>query len=441
MARRRGTGGLNWPLLAGSNDNPALALATPTTWMCNTVPDRCPTGPLAYILPFVLLTISGVLTQSGTAGSIIYHDQLKGLLIDTVDWSSCWHGTPVSGAHFKGVHLPIVEYVAGGKQFETRQRPPIPAAAGTYDFELTVAIPAGNDRTGDLTKYTSQLALLFQTSKIVVQMQPATVLAAASAGATFSSLTARLTARLEPTSELILGTPIETILHEVAAATNSPNVLLNQFGRSSMLNGVQDKGGVMYLAEVTNLLEMGGVFLAHNVTSFQFPWRGQPQCNHPQAMISEFLANSRPQAFPSVVAGGDSEFAQYPYINSNSDEQTTTSTLADLRNLLAWIIVDAGEDVQLTDLQTADNDQAYNLGVSGGFSAGSHRTIARYARAWNENMVNAWVGQITKGGANSLAAYVLGSQGAVASAKPRQINGPRHSLQSDQVTYLPWMFS
>ena len=158
-------------------------------------------------------------------------------------------------------------------------------------------------------------------------------------------------------------------------------------------------------------------------------------------MISEFLANSRPQAFPSVVAGGDSEFAQYPYLMSNSDEQTATSTLADLRNLLAWIIVDAGEDVQLTDLQTAENDQAYNLGVTGGFSAGSHRTIARYARAWQKSMIDAWVGQITKGGSNSLAAYVLGSQAAVAKASPHQINGPRHSLQSDQTTYLPWMFS
>lgn len=438
-----GTGSQSWPLTTGNNDNPSLVQGKPTSFFCNTVPDRCPTGPLAYALPYVLLTIAGTLTQPATSGSPVYYDVLRACLIDSIDWITAWHGTPVSANHVKGAFLPLVEYLSGGYRFATRQRPPIPAAAGAYPFELTVAIPASSSKLGDNLSNTSQLALLYQTSQIKVNVAAAGVLDSVSTGATFTGgITARASAKLIPTTELVLGTAVETILHQTVAGANSPQVQIKGFGTDTLLNGVQAKGGVMWLGELTNVNLQGGVFAAENVTQYAFPWRGQQQTQHPQAILADFLGtmvNDRPHVMPTTVAGGDSEFTNYPYVMKTSDQPTTTSTLMDLKGLQAWIMVQGGDRFELTDCQTADSDQSYFLTVNGGFSAGSHLILARYARAWQAGMLNNWVGQITKGGSNSLAAYVLGQN--YARGQLRQRLPARHTLTPDQRTYLPWQFA
>lgn len=440
---RFGTGATPWQLTTGNNNNPALSAGQPTSFFCNTVPDRCPSGPLAYILPFVVLTIFGTLTQAASGGTKVYQDDLTGALIQSVNWITAWHGTPVSSNHVLGGNLPIVEFINGGFRYATRRRPAIPSASGAYPIQISVAIPAAACRYGNLMYDTAQLAALYQTSQIQINVAAASVLTSLSAGATFSNLTAKCSAILYPTTELVLGTPIENILHQTVAGTNSTEVQIKGFGTSSLLNGVQSKGGVMFLGELTSEGLQNGVFAAENVTQLQFPWRGQQQISHIEALLSPFLAaqgNSRPQTQPTIITGGDSEFAGYPYNMSNSDEPTTASTNPDLTNLRVLPFVYADDDAQLCDLQTADKDESYFLTVSGGFSAGTHQILAQYARAWQPGMINDWQKQVTKGGSSSLAAYVLGSKWGSAQMGQRLPTG-RYVITDDQKTYLPWQLS
>lgn len=441
-----GTGGQLWPLTTGNNDNPTLTQGKPTSFFCNTVPDRCPTAPLAYYLPVVFLTIYGNLVQSGTLGSSIPWDKLVGALIDSVDWINAWHGTVVSANHVLGTQLPLVEYYSNGFRYAARRRPPYPATAGTYPVEYTVAITPSVSRLGRLMGDTAQLAALFQTSQIKLNVAAASVLTGYSTGATFTSLSARMSAALVPRNELVLGTPVETILHQVVAGSNSNQVQIKGFGTDTMLTGVENKGGVVWLGELTNTLGMGGAFLAENVTQFSFPWRGQDQIQHVEAFNSmQALANmpnDRANTFPTIVVGGDAEFNNPPYTMDKSDQNTTTSTHMDLTSLLAWIMVQGGNDLSLADVQTADRDQSYFLTVTGGFTGATHLILAFYARQWQDTMKASWVKKITSGGTNgidSLAAYVLGGTQNVAKAQLRQ-RAPhaKHQLTADNLAYLPW---
>jgi hypothetical protein len=447
--RKNATGSQSWPLTTGNNDNPTLTPGAPTSFFCNTVPDRAP-GGLAYYLPYVLLTIVGTVQQSGTAGVAIAYDVLRQCIIDSIDWITAWHGTVVSANHVKGKWLPIVEYVSGGYGYATRQPEVIPAAAGTYPFEMTIAIPASSCAIGELESNTSQLALLFQTSQIKVNVAAASVLTSVSPGATLGPITARASAQLNPSPELILGTPVEWILEQTVAGASSPQVQIKGFGTDTLVQGVENKGGVLWLGELTNVNNQGGVFAAETVTGFSMPWANQQQTYHPQALISAMLTglpNQRPAVFPTTVTKGDAEGNVFPYAANTSNETTTTSTLMTAKGLLAWIIRQAAQDAQLTNAQTAENDQSYFLNLNTTFSAGSHLILGAYARRFTRDMRMNWLGQVSKGGSNSLAAHVLGNnwQSAVTNAQRndlrQRIPRARHVTTPDQMTYLPFQLA
>ena len=101
-----GTGAQYFPLLTGNNNNPTLAQGSPTRWFLNTIPDRVPTGPLAYVLGYLLLTISGTVVQPASGASVIYFDDLTGALIDSIDWTGSWMGAPCSQKWVVGANMP-----------------------------------------------------------------------------------------------------------------------------------------------------------------------------------------------------------------------------------------------------------------------------------------------------------------------------------------------
>jgi hypothetical protein len=442
MSLKRGTMGQTWPLTTGNNDDPTVTQGKGITWYCNTVPDRAP-GGLAYLLPMVLLTITTTLIQPATSGSPVFFDQLRPALISSINWLTSWFGTVISSDHVLGSNLPVIEYISGGYQFKgSRQRPAYPAAAGTYPIQLTVAIPAANSMLGNLLHDTTNLALLFQTSSIKVNFAAASVLGGISTGATFGAIDARMSAVLVPTTELVLGTPIENIQHQTVAGTNSPQVQINNFGTDSLMQGVQNKGGVLFLGELTSVNGQGGVFAAQNATQYTFPWRNQQQTQDIKSIISLMLDQlpSSTQNLPLTIVGGDSEFGRFPYAMNTSDNTTAAPANLDTTGLLFFPFVMPGDDCQLVDLQTANNDQSYFLTVSGGFSAGSHLIQSMYARAFTQDMANSWIGQITKGGDASLAAHVLGAKYAQGTISQR-LPSARYVVTPDQMTYQPWQFT
>jgi hypothetical protein len=447
-----GTGSQYSTLMSGTTDNPTLTQGAATAFSCNTVPDRCPTAPLAYYLPYAVLTISGTVVQPATSGSAIQWDTLRACLIESVDWIQTFFGSICAAQHMKGSTLPVVEFVTGGGQFALPTREPIPAAAGTYPFELSVAIPAGSLAMGDSISNTSNLALLFQTSTIKINVAGAGVLTSVSTGATFGALTARCSAKMMPSAELIFGTPIEWIRTELVAGAGS-QITLKNLGTDTALNGFeQNKGGVAWLGMMTNLGLYGGSFAAQNVTAFQFEWGGQPLSNHPQAFISDIwrtLPVSRPQAFPANISTGDAQNNSYPYANGTNNQPTTTSTLLDLKGLAFWPLRQPARDFNLTDVQTADGDKNVYLTVTGN-RAGTDVILGGFARQTTQGLRDKWLGQVIKGGDNSLAAYVLGPKymDAVSRVNPdgskglrQRIPNKRHQTTADQLTYAPYQLA
>lgn len=436
-----GTGFQVWPLTTGSNDDPQLTAGKPTSFNCNTVPDRCPTGPLANYMPGILVTFSGSVVQTGGAGTDVPLDSFYGALVDSFDWIQCWHGNQVSANYVKGVHWTPIEYNAMGFRHPLRQLGLAFSGSsnGTYPFEVSMFVPACSG-FGRLFLETMQLAILFRNSQLKVNAAPASVLASLSTGATFTggAPSVRASAVLVPRQDLVLGPAIEWVLTQIVAGTSSPQVQIKGFGTDSQMQGVEPGGGLITLMELSNALQQGGVFAANTLTQYQFPFRGQQVTQHMSAIVSQVISgmpNDRPHAFAGGLPGANTDFSGYPYTMKNAPGNAGSAT-QDLDNALAWIMAQGADNLELTQLQTADTDQSYFLTSSAGFSAGSHQILGQFARSWQASMVQNWIGQVTAGGASSLAQYVTGKSSGF-NLKQRSPKA-QHVITSDQLRYLAW---
>jgi hypothetical protein len=157
---KNGTGGVLWPLKSASGENPALTAGSPSHSNATTCPTGRPPGRSRSTSAFVLLTLAGTLTQSGSTGTAIPRDRLPGLLISSIDWTNSFFGTVLSPRTTRPERgCRSSSSCAGGYQYGQRQSNQILAANGTYAFSMTLAIPALNDRRGRLFKDTSNMAL------------------------------------------------------------------------------------------------------------------------------------------------------------------------------------------------------------------------------------------------------------------------------------------
>jgi hypothetical protein len=443
---KRGTGSILWPLVTGNNNDPTLTQGKKTSFFCNTVPDRCPTGPLAYYLPVFLLTIVATLTQPASGGSQIFWDELPQALISSVNMLNAWHGSPISQNYVFGTNLPVVEFVQNGFMRPVRERPPYPSTAGAYPVEYTFALRPSTNAIGHLETETSQLALLYQTAEIALNVADSSVIGTLSTGATLTNMSAQISAVLVPRNELVLGTPVEAVLHQIVAGSNASYIQIKGFGTDSALTGTENKGGVLGLMELTSVNGQGGCFVAEDIQQFNFPWRGQDPIQHIVGFMAmngiSQLPNDRSQALPIILeAGGDSSMNQPPYAMSKLDELLTAGTdNLDLREALYWPMVFPGVDVTLSDVQTADSDKQYFLQVNGGFDGGTHMILGFYARRFNDAMRAAWVKKIT-GGNDPLANYVLGDANVGKAQLGQRVPTGKHLLTNDNFTYLPWQLS
>ena len=455
--RKNGTGGIQQNLKTGGSTSATIAPAGNLTWQLNDLMDRSPTGPLALVLSCLLLTISGTVTQANSTGVAIPRDRLPALLIDSVDWTNSWMGTVAPKSVFSGSRLPVIEFTAGGFTYGQRQINSIPAANGTYSFTMTVRVPALNDRRGRLLKETSNLSLLYQPSQFRLTAAPLATLTTFSAGASWGTLTATLTAQHDVRQELVLGTPMEWNLHTPVAGGSQ--VTIQGFGRDSALSGVKPKGGVAFLGDLSDARGQGGCIRTNLCTSFQFQWRGQPVIDDIKGYALQFidqLPNDRPQVeglATLATAVNINDYQGYPYTFDHSGTGSAGSATGDIDGLLFFPLALGGDDLELTDLQTAQDDQTFNLSQSTAFSSigTNHLILSQYGRVWEPDKVADWLAQITRGGANSLASYVLGGPGSVAAALSRvaaskdkmpmrRRPNAKHYVSPDQETYLAYQF-
>ncbi len=448
---KSGTGGNQWNLKSGGSNSVVVASGGTYNWQLNDVPDRAPTGPLAYYLSCLLLTITGTVIQAEGGGSTIARDTLAAAIINSIDWKNSWMGPVLNFQYAKGFTLPIMEFVAGGFAYGQRQTNLIPAT-GTTPFSLTVKVPALNDNRGRLLKETSNLAALFQPSQFSVTMAALSALQSFSTGATLGTMHMNVTAQLDPRQELVLGTPMEWILH--TPISGGPQVTIEGFGRNAGVNGVAIKGGVAFLADLSDQNGQPGVIDPSLLTDFSFPWRGQATTYDIKAWVQQQLAllpNDRPQTQVIAQGGGTvNDFTTFPYATTLTDR--AASLTIDTDDLLFFPLVMGGDMLELSDLQTADSDQTWNATQTGGFATpGNHQILAEYGRVWTPEKMGDWVAQIVRGGANSLAACVLQKPSLVGEVLKRVTdpNGKglplryptaKHVTTVDQETYLAHQF-
>jgi hypothetical protein len=359
---------------------------------------------------------------------------------------NCWHGTPISMNYVTGKNMPVVEFVQNGFMRPVRERPPYPSGHGSYPVEYTFALRPSTNAVGDLETETSQLALLYQTGEIALKVAGADVIDGLSTGATLTNMTAQISAVLVPRNELVLGTPVEAVTHEIVAGSTSSYIQIKGFGTDTAINGCENKGGVLGLLELTSVNGQGGCFTLENIQQYNFPWRGQDPIEHIVGFMSmngiSQLPNDRSQALPIILeAGGDSSMNNPPYSMAKLDELLTAGTdNLDLREGLYWPMVFPGVDATLSDVQTANSDKQYFLKVNGGFGNGTHVILGFYARRWTDNMRAAWVKKIT-GGEDPLSEYVLGAGNTAKASLGQRVPSGKHMLTDDNYTYLPWQLS
>jgi hypothetical protein len=427
--RSQATGGQTWPLTA-PNEEPDVPVGEATRFDMNDVPIKAPSGPLAYYVPALLLTIIGVFVNEGEAPTAIPWDDIPRLLIKSVEVRDVWHGVPVSSAYWLGEHMRIHEFIGSGFKYGQRAGGEItPASEGGQSFAATIRIPLSGG--GDLERETSLLALCYRPGSVNIEWKAATVLDTFSSGTTFTG-TVRCDMELDPRAELMLGTPVEWVLHRTTSDANGTDIQIKNFGRASKLTGIEAKGGVLALMELANTFGQGGVFTASAVTRFGFDWRGQKPTRGIRAYLNQMIAqiDRRPD---SAIVGTptSSEFATFPY----KDGVPQSDPLA--ANLRGWLMVMQGTRVRLTDVQCADQDQTYQFEVAGGFTApGEHLILAQYAKVWSEAKRADWVGIVKQSG---LDAYVLGKGAAAAQLRPRAPTD-KHLLTADQTAFLPFQY-
>lgn len=430
--RQQGTGGETWPLTS-PDEEPAIVAGGSDRFDMNDVPIKSATGPLANYVPALLLTLIGVFINAGEAPTPIAWYDIPRLLIKSVEVRDCWHGVPVSSTYTLGEHLRIQELIGNGFRYGQRAYGNVPAAASPGQaFSTVIRVPMSAG--GDLERETSQLALCFQPGTVNIEWKDANILDGYSDGTTFEG-TCRVDLELDPRPELVLGSAVEWVLHRTVASPNGTDIQIKGFGRSSKMTGVEQKGGVLALMELTSIAGQGGVFLGGEVTRYGFDWRGQKPTRGVRAVLNMLIGMMDRKPDVPVSGGTSSEFATFPYDQgTNTGAAAGTDSLNDL--LYAWLMVLEGVKCRLTDIQGADNDQTYQLEIDGTYDTGEHLILAQYVKVWTDGKRADWVAKVKKAG---LDRDVLGDAFAAAQLRPR---GPtdKHVMTADQMAFLPFQY-
>jgi len=441
--RKTGVGGQLWPLVSPLAA-PLYAADGEISFDMNDVPDRCPGAPLAYFVPALILTFIGSLVSASESPTPVAAHDLPSLLIKNVEVRDCWHGTPVASKNWLGEHLRIHEFIGNGYHYGGRMPgniTPVAVADNSGTFQVQIPLCAGE---GELARETAQLALLYQPGTVGVTFKPASVLDGVSTGTT-ANYTVRASLELDPRAEIVLGTGIEHILHRTVAAPSGTEIQIKGFGRSSLMTGVLPKGGVLSLMELTNAdagptgAPLGGVVGGGMIQAYEFSWFAQKITRDPRSVLLSMIDQMEhwPDLPTTTSPDASSERTTFPYEGLDADQAPPGSDPLNA-NLQAWIMVLAGRNVRVCDAPTADSDQTYTLDIgSATFESGDHLILARYLKQWAQGKRDDFEAKCFDGGANSLAAYVLGKGWEGAKLRPR---GPvdKHYLTADQTAYLPW---
>ena len=259
---------------------------------------------------------------------------------------------------------------------------------------------------------------MYKKANFVINVAAASVIANYSTGATITGLSARVSAVLDPQPSLILAPGVDWVDYQSPASANQTQVLLNSFGNVTGPDRHQPRTAVsstwMALGNGSSTpwsAAAVGSFDPEQIARYEFPWRGQYSTYHPEAVLAmQILAlggNGRQTWFGSTTAATAVDNQGFPYSNANNATLAATGQQP-LFGAYGFGLVDSCEDLNLTDVQTASQNEYYTLALATGDTfSGTNHTLARHVRSWSSGKQQDWVNQVL---ASGLGNSVLGTR-------------------------------
>jgi hypothetical protein len=402
------TGLLKVPLVSGTaGDNPSLTAGVETTFALANLPAE-KDGLANYLLGLVVY-ISGNFVQAGGAGSLVAWEDLIRCLVASFSVRNCWHGTPVNSAWVLGSDVPLWSYVLNGYRYVQRVPRQIPAANGTYPFNLRLFVPLSCG-VGKKPHHTAHLALMYKDGIFGMNVAAASVGTGLSTGSSITGLNVRATAMclLEP--EVRLGPAGEIVDYtSPTPAAAAFDTRFQDFANNTGIAGTEKGAGIVWAMLRSSVRGGGGPVDFSTLTRIAVPFRGQAEISDVASYIDECNdAIGGPQRI--VAQGIDSsatgaiDTSGYPNIVGGL-ESTTVNLPIRATTLLGFPLVNPANELELSKVQRVDETIVVSQTYSGAPAAGNHHLLAYQLREWTPEKKEQWRELVISSG---LAKKVLG---------------------------------
>jgi hypothetical protein len=299
--------------------NPTFALGTQLNWKFQDVPQTLVALGRKHVnyMQAVRLNFVGTLTSVG--GKSIPRKVLTPMLISSVQVQGTEIGTPVSSSHMLGGIIDTDSFIRSGGQNNLFNPPGFTLGANTPKaFAYTVDIIFGNF-SQKMGHQTCPLALFMQPGEILVNTpNNLASIDASLSDVTISSMKVTAHAVLIPDTEIRIANPWQMTRHKANAGTGTDSVLINSFGASSTLTGVQSKCGVHTILWASDSLigPAKGSGTVASITQFAADFLGLRQNNDPRAIVQELFEElTDGQVLPYIGVTEDHANPLYPFFD------------------------------------------------------------------------------------------------------------------------------
>ena len=306
--------------------NPAFALGTQLNWKFQDVPQTITALGRKHVNYMQAVRLNFVGTLTSTGGKDIPRKVLTPMLIASCQVQGTEIGTPVSSSHMLGGIIDTDSFIRSGGQNNLWNPPGVHLAAATpKPFAYTVDIIFGNmsQRKGHQT---CPLALFMQPGEIIVNT-PGNLgtIDSSLSDVTISDMKVTAHAVLIPDTAIRIANPWQLTRHKANAGAGTDSVLINSFGASSTLTGVQSKCGVHTILWASDSLigPAQGCGSVASITQFAADFLGLRQNNDPRAIVQELfqeLTDGQQLTFAPTTVVEDHCNPFYPFF----DLQTAT---------------------------------------------------------------------------------------------------------------------
>ena len=349
--------------------NPTFALGTQLNWKFEDTPQTMVALGRKFInyMPCVRLHFKGTIYSA--AGTSIPRDVLTPMLVASVQVQGTEIGTPVSSSHMLGGILDTNSYIRSGGQNNLFNQPGLILAAATpkdFDYAIDVYFANFSQRKG---WQTSPLALFMRPGEIFINTP--TTLAGVDASLSdvyISAMKVTAHAVLLPDTEIRIANPWQMTRHKATAGSGTDSVMLNSFGASSTLTGVQSKCGVHSILWASDTLigPAKGSGAVASITQFAADFLGLRQNNDPEEIVQQLFAELTDGQVIDNYGVTDYNNAMYPFFDNQTPSQTNLNIMLAAKFFPVLFPVREFDASKLLD---AVGNPSYDL--SGTFTQGS----------------------------------------------------------------------